>query len=142
MLQTEVDEISEAFLDAWKEYFGTVMYYVPFKESETPVHRIYKESKAKSYDYENKILFHGTFKQTPIEEKGELAGKVEMENAEITFVTKQLFDQGIEEVDPRAIIEVTKRNGITKTYNITKRNGKVQLGDNYVFSKLEVVEIK
>jgi hypothetical protein len=142
MLQSEIDEISQAFSDAWQEYFGEEMYYVPFSENDTPVHRVYKESKSKAYDFANKILFHGTFKQEPIDEKGELAGKNEREKAEITFVTKELFDRSIKEVDLRAIIEITDRNGVTKHYNILKRNGKVQLGNNHVFTKIEVVDIK
>lgn len=140
MLQTEVDEISVAFADAWKEYFGQVMYYIPFNETLTVKHPVYGESKTKGYDEVNKKSFFGTFKQEPLEEKGEMAGKIEYEVAEITFVTKELYDQGITEVDSRSLIEITHRNGITKRYNIIENYGKVQLGDNKVFYKLKVTD--
>lgn len=140
MIQNEIDEISEAFSDAWKEYFGQLMYYIPFDISTTESHTIYKESKKKGYDELGKKSFYGTFKQDNLEEKGELAGKVEYEVAEITFVTKELYDQGITRIDSRALIEITHRDGITKRYNIIANFGKVQLGDNKVFYKLKVTD--
>jgi hypothetical protein len=141
MLQNEIDEISVAFLDAWDQYFGEKMFYVPFLEAETSVHRVYKESKTKTYDYANKLQFTGTFKQQPIREEGEIAGKEEIEQAEITFVTKELYDKGVLEIDARSIVEITHRNGKTATYNIHNYYGKVQLGNNRIFTKLAVTEI-
>lgn len=142
MLQSEIDEISDAFQDAWDEYFGQEMFYVPFLKDSTTAHPLYKESKNKTYDFANKISFTGTFKEEPLEEVGEIAGKDEYQSAEITFVTKQLYDKGITTVNNADIIEITHRDGVTKTYNIIKHFGKVQLGDNRVFTKLEVTEIK
>lgn len=143
MLQSEIDEISEAFMDAWEEYFGQVMYYVPLLDVPTK-HPIYGESKTKdlNYDFANKVMFHGTFKESPIEEKGGVGGKDEKQKAEITFVTQELYSKGIKAIDPRAVIEITHRDGTVLLYNIVKRNGKVQLGDNHVFTKLDVVDIK
>lgn len=140
MLPNEIDEISVAFLDAWKEYFGQPMYYVPFLNGGT-VHPVYKESKTKTYDFANKLLFTGTFKMKPLEEKGEIAGKEAIENAEITFITYELEQKGITEIDQRAIIEITHKDGITKTYNIVNNYGKVQFGTSRVFTKLGVMEI-
>lgn len=142
MIQSEIDEISEAFLDAWVEYFGQVMYYIKMKPTpESDIHPIYGESKNKKYAEEEKVLFHGTYKQDPIEEKGDIAGKVEKEFAEITFVTKELFDKGITECKSEDIIEITNRIGVTSRYNIFQHYGKVQLGNNRVFMKLKVVDI-
>lgn len=142
MLQKEIDEISEAFLDAWDEYFGQEMFYVPFLEDETTKHRVYKESKSKAYDFANKLKFTGTFKEEPLEEVGDVGGRDKQEKAEITFITKELEDKGITRIDSRAIIEITHKDGITKTYNIINNYGKVQFGSSRVFSKLGVVEIK
>lgn len=141
MLQTEIDEISEAFSDAWQEYFGQPMFYVPFLESQTPKN-IYNESKDKKYDFDNKVPFFGTYKQEPIEEKGEMGGRVEEQFAEVTFVTKELFDKGVTEIDSRALIEITHRSGKTHLYNIIEHYGKVQLGDNKVFYKLKVKDLQ
>ena len=140
MQQQEIDEISEAFLDAWKEYFGQIMYYIPFNPTATQKHPVYGETKAKVYDEANKVMFHGTFKQEPIEEKGELAGGENYEVAEITFVTKELYDKGIVEIKPEDMVEVVFRGGKTKRYNIVAHYGKVQLSDNRIFTKLKVTD--
>jgi hypothetical protein len=136
--QTEVNEIAQAFLDAWEEYFGQTMYYVKFISADK--HPLYGESKNKTYDFANKLSFYGTFKQEPIEEKGDIGGKDVTETAEITFVTKELEEKGLEEVNHEDIIEITDKNGITKTYNIVDHYGKVQFGSSRVFTKLKVVD--
>jgi hypothetical protein len=141
LIQSEIDEISEAFMDAWEEYFGQIMYYVPFNDNPSDKHSIYGESKKKTYDFTKKVMFHGTFKQEPIEEKGELGGGEEREVAEITLVTKELYDKGVKEFRLKDIIEITDRDGVTKNYNIYQNYGKVQLGNNRVFTKLKVVDI-
>lgn len=140
MLQDELDEISDAFLDAWKESFGQEMYYVPFIIESTPTHPIYNESKKKKYDFENKLLFTGTFKELTNEEAGELFGNDTKVTAEITYVTKELYEQGIHKVQHSALIEITHRGGEVLTYDVTEVIGKVQLGNNRILTKLGVVE--
>jgi hypothetical protein len=140
MRQDEIDEISDAFSEAWEEFFGQPMFYIQFIGAENP-HSLYRESKKKMYAEDGKKPFYGTFKQELIEEKGEIGGRKETEVSEITFVTKELFEQGIIEVDSRDIIEVTNRAGYTHRYNIFGHLGKVQLGDNRVFTQLKVVKM-
>lgn len=140
MLQSEIDEISEAFSDAWDEFFGQPMYYVPLMAGST-VHPIYRESKTKQYDVENKKSFNGTFKVKDIEEKGEMNGRDEKTYAEITFVTKELYDQGILKINSRDQIHFFDRGGEEIKCNIIGHSGKVQLGDNKIFTKLDVVVI-
>lgn len=141
MLQSEIDEISVAFSEAWDEYFGQPMYYVPYKTIEDNIHPLYRETRQKEYDWKNKVLFNGTFKQEKYEERGEINGRDNYEEAEITLVTKELYDEGIKVIDQSAIIEIIHRDGSRKLYNIVANYGKVQLGDNKVFTKIEVVEI-
>lgn len=141
MKQSEIDEISTAFMDAWEEYFGMIMYYVPFDAKASKPHPIYGENKKKAYDWDKKILFHGTLKYEPIEEAGEIGGRVEKQVSTITLVSKELYDKGVLVIDSRCLISVPERDGTLTTYNITERYGKVQLGNNHVFTKLEVVKM-
>lgn len=140
MLQSELDEISEAFQEAWNDSFGQEMFYVPFVKDKTTSHPIYGDSEEKFYDFENKKRFMGTFKELNNEEAGELFGKDTNVEAEITLITKELFDQGVLEIDQSALVEITHRGGRTQLYNITKSIGKVQLGNNRIFTRLGVVE--
>lgn len=141
MTQRERDEISDSFAEAWRESFGQEMFYVPFDEkgTEETVHKLYKESKHKSYLFDKKVPFHGTYKQEPIEEVGELGGKRMRSYAEITFVTKELRDQGIDEVDERAIIQFFDENGKEHRVDIISLHGKVQFITDRIFTKLRVV---
>lgn len=142
MRQDEIDEISDSFHDAWVEYFGQPMFYVPFVNDPTKIHPVYREVREKKYDYDNKVQFHGSFKQSPIKEDGDMTGKEDKEEAEITLVTKELRDAGIHYVNDRDIITVTDRDGKTKKYNIIANNGKVQFSDNKIFTKIKVVDIR
>lgn len=141
MLQNEIDEISVAFSEAWRDYFGQDMYYVPIKEDAIEIHPLYRETRKKVYDWESKKKFNGTFKQEKYEERGEINGRDNYEEAEITLVTKELYDLGVKIIDQSAIIEIFHRDGTRKLYNIVANYGKVQLGNNKVFTKIEVVEI-
>lgn len=139
MQEVEISQIELDFLDAWENYFGQHMYYVQFVESPTPT-SIYKESKVKLYDEANKCLFHGTFKENPTEEELGMGGLKEVPTGMITFVTKELYDQGIVEIDTRDVIDVVDRLGNSKRFNIISSQGKVQFGTHKVFTKLGVRE--
>lgn len=141
MLQSELDEISNAFSEAWDEFFGQPMFYVPFILDESEVHTLYRETRKKKYDWKAKREFIGTFKQEKYEERGEINGRDNYEKAEITFVTKELYDLGVKVIDQSSIIEIFHRDGSRKLYNIIANYGKVQLGNNKIFTKIEVVEI-
>jgi FKBP-type peptidyl-prolyl cis-trans isomerase (trigger factor) len=144
MRQDEIDEISDAFHDAWKEFFGMEMNLITMKpkDQQDSYDDLYGEDKKKDYEEGNKLSFFGTFKVSPIVEEGDLGGLKENVEAEITFVTKELFDKGIKQISNKDIIEVTQRSGNIKRYNIVQNYGKVQLGDNHIFTKMMVAEIK
>lgn len=135
--QIEIDEISDAFLEAWQEYFGTIMYYVPFKEGDD-LDDTYLESKAKVYDMENKIRVHGTIREIQSEDKSLATGKQVQKFFEITLVTKELIDGGLQRIDTNALIIYTDR--FNKEYNLCIYDDfqKVQLVDNKIFTKLLV----
>ena len=137
MKQLEIDEISEAFLEAWEDYFGTTMYYVPFKEGED-LDSTYLESKSKVYDMENKVEFHGTIREIQSEDKSLATGKQIQKLFEITVVTKELIDGGVSHIDTNALILYTDR--FNKDYHLSIYDDfqKVQLVDNKIFTKLLV----
>lgn len=141
MLQSEINEISDAFQDAWDEFFGQEMYYVPLDLEKTVVHPIYGETRKKEYDFDGKKRFVGTYKELSNKEAGELFGDATKAESEITFVTRELIVQGIDEVDDGAIIEITHLSGKVMLYNITEITRKVQFGSSRIFTKLGVVEI-
>ena len=61
MRQEELNEISQAFLDAWIEFFGAPMLYIPFDSSTSNPHPIYNEywKAIKRARVENKELGYG-----------------------------------------------------------------------------------
>lgn len=139
MNQTEADEISEAFISAWEDYFGDEMYYVKFDSTNTIADSLYGEQKAKVYNYDNKALFHGTLKEAPDLDVRKQSGKEIKKDYEISFITKELIDQGILEVDTNDIIQYIDRFGKNHLYKIYDSYQKVQFTDNKVFTKLKVI---
>lgn len=139
MEEREILEIEADFQEAWEEYFGQTMYYVNFIESPTPT-SIYRESKVKVYDEANKILFHGTYKENPTQEELAMGGLSETDIGLITFVTKELYEQGILTIDDKDVIDVIMRDGTTRRFNIISHQGKVQFGSHKVFTKIGVRE--
>lgn len=132
-------------MDAWEEYFGQMLYYVPFDEISTKnnAHPLYRDvqKKGKIYLWDDMKPFHGTLKSEEVEEKGDMYGKDEETKYDITFITKELRDQGILNVDKEALIYLVDRDGVNHVFNIIASNQKVQFGDNKVFTKLEVLEV-
>lgn len=142
LLDRDIDEISNDFLEAWRDYFGQEMYYIRFLQDVTPnYHPVYRESKIKKYDEENKVLFHGVFKENPTEEDLGMGGLKEYPTAMITLVAKELYDQGVTYIDMNDIIEITDRDLVTRRFNIVSKQGKVQLRNRKIFIKLGVREI-
>lgn len=137
MKQQEIDEISVAFLEAWEEYFGDLMYYVPFKQGDD-LDNIYLESKAKVYDYDNKVPFHGTIREIQSQDKSLATGKLIEKRYEITLVTKELLDGGVPYIDTNALITYTDRFNKEYQLYIYDDFQKVQLVDNKLFTKLLV----
>lgn len=137
MAQSEINEISQAFMDAWRDYFGDELYYVPFDYS-TSADSIYSETKAKKYLFDEKKLFHGTIKEREDLDKGTATGKRVEKHYEITFVTKELADKGITSIDTNALILYTDRFGNEFKLHIYDDFQRVQLVDHKIFTKLKV----
>ena len=142
MAQEEVDEISVAFLDAWKDYFGSRFYYVPFVSIGDSV-SIYGESKKKKYDYDGAIEFTATFKEYEGKDSVKAYGEDAVKAYSMTIVTKELLDKGINKIDTRALIVQEERIGNTvfvRKLNIIDDFKKVQFGDSKIFIKLTLQE--
>ena len=138
MEEREIIEIESDFLEAWEDYFGQDMYYVKLKETSSS--SIYKESKLKVYDEENKVLFHGTFKENPTEEELGMGGARVIPTGMITFVTKELVDQQVTSFSTNDVIDIVFLDGTTQRFNIIAKQGKVQFGMHKVFTKFGVRE--
>lgn len=141
MQQSEVDEISIAFKEAWTDYFGDEMYYVTFDLDKTIKDDLYEEQKAKMYDYDNKKLFHGTLKESPSMDKLKQSGKKVYKVFTITFVTKELVDQGVIAINTNDIILYIDRFGKEHKYKIYDDYQKVQFSDNKIFTMLNVISL-
>lgn len=140
MRQEELNEISNAFLEAWEEFFGAPMYYIPLDRIESSPHPIYKESRAKKYDETKAVMFHGTLKERETLDITSAIGKDIDKHYEVTLVTQELIDKGVNSIDTDAIIRFTDRFGESHTYSIYDDFQKVQLVDNKIFTKLKVMK--
>lgn len=144
MQQSEIDEISEAFQDAWEEYFGDLMYYVRFNKKGTEFNDIYNESKKLKYDMDNKIPFHGTLKELEQDDVIQPYGDNEVKLFSITFVMKELIDQKQYILDHNDIIVYEQRLGnmlVERRFNIYDSLEKVQFNSTKIFGKLKVKEV-
>lgn len=140
MRQEEIDEISGAFSEAWEEFFGMWINYVPMGEVEK--HPVYQETLGdKKYLWEEMKGFFGTFKEDLFEESTYVQGRDSEIQASITFVTKELYDAGVTEINSSDIILIKFRNGAVRAFNIYAHKGKVQLGNNKVFTELKVAHL-
>ena len=132
----EIDEISDAFLEAWVENFAQPMEYVKYSD-ENIIHPVYGEQiTGKKYDEEEAVVFHGTLKETEFEETGNIYGKNNDAIYEITLITKELKDRGIERVRHEDLVITSGRK-----FNIIGYVRKVQFLDQKIFTKLKVVEV-
>ena len=144
MQQNEIDEISEAFSDAWEEYFGDRMKYVRFNREETVFHKTYNESKTRKYDYANAIEFNGSLKEIENEDVTQPYGDNEYKLFTITLVTKELLDKGVIYVNHDDIITYTQIFGDTKLerrFSIYDSVEKVQFNASKIFTKIMVKEV-
>lgn len=140
----EINEISDAFLEAWREYFGTTMYLVPFDKagSEAGKHAVYDETVELKYDFANKLAFYGTIKDYESLDEESSIGDDEKTALMITLVFKELSDQGIKKIDRNSIVEHTDPYGNTRYYKIVDTINRVQFSTHRVFVKLKVTELK
>lgn len=144
MQQSEIDEISEAFSDAWDEYFGDKMLYLPFDRENTSFNKIYNETKCLKYDESRAVEFNGSLREVEKEDVTQPYGDNEYDLFIITLVTKELLDKGIFEVNHDDIIKYTQRFGtqlVTRTFSIYGSVQKVQFKSTKVFTKIMVKEV-
>lgn len=144
---TEINEISEAFLEAWKDFFGAPMYLIPFsKEASDAVAdaytALYKEPKQHVYDFTKKVLFHGSLKDhESIDKEGVTGLQVETDLA-VVIISKELADKGITRIDMTSVIEFTDNTQVVHYYKIVDVIYRVQLNAHRIFTKIKVVEIE
>lgn len=144
MQQSEIDEISEAFKDAWEDYFGDLMYYVRLDRKATKFNKVYNETKKLKYDMENKIPFHGTLKELEQDDVIAPYGDNEVKLFNITLVMKELIDEGQFLLDHDDIILYEQRLGdmlVTRKFTIYDSLEKVQFNATKVFGKIKVKEV-
>lgn len=138
MTQLELDEISDAFSEAWRDYFGDEIKILPYDSRNTSYDEVYKVSKKKAYDRTKAITLKATIRQAEHEDISTALGKRVEEYYTITFVTKELLDKGLTHIDNNSIIEYTDRFNVTKQFKIYGTQQKVQFLDNKIFTKLKV----
>jgi hypothetical protein len=142
----EINEISDAFLEAWVDFFGAPMYLVPFDlDASSAVvdeySTTYNEPKQYKYKYDAKLLFHGALKdQESLDKEGALGFKLQTELA-IIFISKELADKGVSQIPMSSIIEFTDNSGSVKYYKIIDVVYRVQLTNHRIFTKMKVVEL-
>lgn len=138
MRQDELNEISQAFLDAWTEFFGAHMLYIPFDKTASNPNSIYNESKSKKYDEANAVEFYGTLKESEMQDTTTPTGKKVEKHYEIAIVTQELIDKGLKYINTNDIVRYTDRFGKVYDLEIYDDFQKVQLVDNKIFTKLKV----
>lgn len=144
MQKSEIDEISEAFKDAWEDYFGDLMYYVRLDRKNTKFNKLYNEAKKLQYDMDNKIPFHGTLKELEQDDVTQPYGDNEVKLFSITLVMKELIDKGQYLLDHDDIIIYEQRLGemlVTRKFTIYDSLEKVQFNATKVFGKIKVKEV-
>lgn len=137
MIQNEIDEISDSFHEAWVEYFGTPMYLIPYSYSKSN-NSIYGDKKKKEYDLDNATMFHGTLKQLESADTIKPDGRLIEEFYDITLVTKELVDQGVNSIDTNSLIKFIDRFRNEHYFKIYDTYQKVQFSNNKIFTKIRV----
>lgn len=139
MDQREIDEISQAFQQAWDEIFG--MYtYVLKHEPTTTEHPLYDERIGKPYSDPIGPI-PATFRVNPTQEEIEQAGLSADVSGILTYVTKDLRDNGILSLNLTDRIRIEDRDGNVTVYEVTELSPRVQFGNNYIFTKVGVKEL-
>lgn len=137
MNQSEINEISESFLEAWEDYFGAVMYLIPY-EYNVQDNSIYGDKKVKKYNIDKAVAFHGTLKELESPDVVKPDGRYNIEFCDITLVTKELTDQGVTKIDTNSIIKYIDKFGDEYYYKIYDSYKKVQFNQDKIFTKIRV----
>lgn len=136
--QTDIDEISDAFSDAWEETFGAEVFYLRYNPS-TQQHPLYGEVIGKEYEEIGPI--YAIFKQNPTIEELKNSGISEHAQGILVFVTKDLREQGVTKVSTLDRVKIVDRDGVTSFYTINGYNLRVQFYNNYIFTHVGVVHL-
>jgi|AntRauTorckE6833_2_1112554.scaffolds.fasta_scaffold00836_21 hypothetical protein len=148
MEQNQIDQISSAFLNAYKEFFGMEIQYIPFVRGATTQNdfeKMYAEADTYEYDETSITTFYGSINYEPEEKEiTKLGFDPKQTTALITAVTKELVDKGLvnstNNISFEDKIRIEDRFGNTSDYIITNRGKSVQFSDNFVFSKIGIQE--
>jgi hypothetical protein len=142
----EIDEISEAFLEAWIDFFGAPMYLVPFDRESSDMDEdeytaIYREPKQFVYNFAEKVLFHGALKDHESLDKDSVMGLSVETDLSVVCITKELADKGITKIPLSSIIEFMDNTGEVRLYKIVDVIYRVQLSSHRIFTKMKIVEL-
>ena len=140
MDSNEVREISYSFLQAWQEFFGANVTYIP-PLATVPKDPVYDEIAGTVLDTANAVEFTGSFKDNEELDKLTATGYSYQNPGTITAVTQQLVDLGIYPLQRTGQLEYTDAYGITKKFKIVEIYQKVQFLGFKIFTKIVVEEI-
>jgi len=141
MSQSEIDEISTSFSEAWEEYFGAPAYYLVCLEDQlTSDNELYEERIGKDAVFESRGPIPAIITYNPSIEELADAGLSDTVKIKITFVTKDLREIGIKHVSNKDRIGIIDRDSVTKLFVITEHNPNVQFVDNYIFTNIGAAE--
>lgn len=138
MPQSEIDEISNSFIEAYRDTFGGEVYILKLKEDVEPDHPLYNERIGKSYDRYGP--FYATYKRNPTATEVTNVGLRDTESGIVTIVTKSLRDAGITEIKNTDLVVIVDQDGKETTLAIKEVVLRVQLGTNYLFTVIGVEE--
>lgn len=136
MNQSEINEISVSFLEAWEEYFGAEMYLIPYTYKDSS--NVYGDKKTKTYDLSKAILFHGTLKELESQDVVKPDGRFENKFFDVTLVTKELNDNGVYVIDTNSIIKYIDNQRNEFYFKIYDTYQKVQFNKSKIFTKIRV----
>lgn len=143
MKQKEVDNISKEFLQAWKDFFGMKLKYIPYNREDSDFSDIYGDNiPGLAYDYNKAIEIYGIIKELDGVDKIMPAGKRTINYYEITIVTYDLFTQGITKVDTNDRITFIDKFGEEHILELYETYKKVQFSNDKIFTKIKAREIE
>lgn len=150
MEQAQIDQISNAFSNAYQEFFGMPIQYIPFDRStvsQNKYEQMYAEADLTDLNYNGTeaVTFNGSISYNPEKKELDLLGfDPDKVSALITVVTKELVDGGIisaeREISYRDKIRINDRFNNETDYIITEIGKSVQFSDNFVFTKIGVIK--
>jgi hypothetical protein len=137
----EIDDISNTFLEAWREYFGTPIIYMKKKSPIANSSKLYDEKIGKASDYEDIGPIYATIKYLPTEDELTTMGLQQQARAVLRVINKELEDLGVTSIDGADRIKIIDKNDKTVIYKIKESNPRVQFSNSYIFTSIGVDEL-